>query len=111
MNRYVCGAVLIAALIAAGCAVAPAEPAEDGRAATTGAAATDSIADAAEEGASTLVVDATGPPPVRCREMLKQGSNVIVTYCMTLADWERFERRQARDAQAVVRTLQGGAFR
>lgn len=61
-----------------------------------------------------LIVEAGNQDPgseIRCREMLKQGSNVIVTRCMTMADWEEFERRQALDAQEIVRRLQGGNYR
>jgi hypothetical protein len=94
--------------------MAPEEAAENGRAAAGAAAATGataSTADAAEEAASLLVVDATGQPRVICRDMLKMGSNVIVTRCMTVDDWKKFERQQMIEGQEMLRTMQRSAFR
>lgn len=115
MRRCTCGGlVLVTALIAAGCVVAPEEPAENGRAAATPAAATGapgSAMDAAQEGASVLVVDATGPPSVRCRDILIQGSNAMVMRCMTIDDWKKFEHRQMIEGQEILRAMQRSAFR
>jgi hypothetical protein len=62
-----------------------------------------------------LVVDvnqlaARAPEPVICREILKQGSNVHVIYCLTRADWKRYKRAEADEAEDLVRALQGGPF-
>jgi len=46
-------------------------------------------------------------PEVICKQMLKPGANVIVTQCMTAANWKIYQRRVERDAQAIVRMLQG----
>lgn len=48
---------------------------------------------------------------VICRDGLKQGSNVIVTTCMSRNDWKRRKVREAAEAASFVRTLQGGAYR
>ena len=63
-----------------------------------------------------LIVDANEliarqPTPPICRDVLRQNSNVIVTRCMSAADWKTYERREAREAEAVVRMLQGGHYR
>src|SRR5690606_33888516 len=92
-----------------GCAAAPqtmqapaaVEPAHQGQ--------TEDVA----EVTPALVVDAQDVRPgseVRCRDILKPGSNVIMTQCMTAADWERWKRHETRRAQALVRALQGGAY-
>jgi hypothetical protein len=62
-----------------------------------------------------LVVDvnqlaARAPEPIVCREVLKQGSNVHVIYCLTRADWRRYRRAEAADAEDFVRALQGGTY-
>jgi hypothetical protein len=62
-----------------------------------------------------LVVDvnqlaARAPEPAICREVLKQGSNVHVIYCLTRADWRRYRRAEADDAEEFVRALQGGTY-
>ena len=62
-----------------------------------------------------LVVDvnqiaARAPDPVVCREVLKQGSNMHVIYCLTRADWRRYKRIEADEAEDFVRALQGGTY-
>ena len=62
-----------------------------------------------------LVVDvnqlaARAPDPVVCREVLKQGSNTHVIYCLTRADWRRYKRVEADEAEDFVRALQGGTY-
>jgi hypothetical protein len=62
-----------------------------------------------------LVVDvnqlaARAPEPVLCREVLKQGSNVHVIYCLTRSDWKRYKRAEADEAEELVRALQGGSY-
>lgn len=109
MSRTKAWVALVTLVAAAGCASAPETteaPPEAAIAATedSGTVVPDAIVDANELVART-------PPPVICRHMLKQGSNVIIQQCMTAENWKRFERRQAQEAQSIVRTLQRGAFR
>ena len=110
MSRVTAYVALAALLAAAGCASGP-ETADEGSA---------EAAVAAPDGSGTVVPDtivdanelvARTPPPVICRHMLKQGSNVIIQRCMTAKDWKVYERRQAQEAQSIVRTLQRGAYR
>lgn len=99
--------LVLAAVLAAGCASAPEE-----LTASTGADGTVGVAD--ETDPTVVSLDEITMDPgsvVICREMLKQGSNVIVATCMSREDWKRYERRRAQDAAAVVRFLQGSAFR
>jgi hypothetical protein len=102
--------VALVTLLAAGCAAGPeiASEASSEVAVTaadeSGTVIPDTIVDANELVART-------PPPVICRHMLKQGSNVIIEQCMTAKDWKAYERRQAQEAAAIVRTLQRGAYR
>jgi hypothetical protein len=60
----------------------------------------------------TPVVDLNRQPPtenaeVICRQMLKPTSNVIVTRCMTRADWKTYDRAEARWAQDTLLRMQG----
>lgn len=111
MSRVVAYAALITLLAAAGCASAP-ETRDQASAAvaaatasdTSGTVVPDAIVDANELAART-------PPPVICRQMLKQGSNVIIQQCLTAKDWKEFERREAQQAQSLVRMMQRGAYR
>lgn len=125
MRRLTKFAALLASLAVAGCASAP--PSTDGEGsaiappAATGVQAQAQVrtqsaspSAAAEGGAGevtpNLVVDARDPNPsgtVVCRELLREGSNVIVKRCMTLKDWETFERIQEQQAEDFVRRLQG----
>lgn len=101
----------IVALIVSACASAPQEPAQSNSVALSQEPSAQTAENAT---APDLVVDALDPAPesaVVCRDVLKQGSNVIVTRCMTIAGWERFDRQQEHDAQAFVRMLQGSAYR
>jgi len=58
-----------------------------------------------------LVVDANElanqPLPPICRQSLRPGSNVIVTQCMSAADWKRFAQREALETRDLVRMFQG----
>lgn len=107
MSRVKAYVALVALLAVAGCASGP-EVAEELSAtaavAEGGTVVPDTIVDANELVART-------PPPVICRHMLKQGSNVIIEQCMTADNWKAYERRQAQEAQSIVRTLQRGAYR
>lgn len=101
--------VLAALLAAGGCASSPevADETPDAAAAVApedGDVVPDVVVDANELAART-------PPPVICRHMLRQGSNVIIQRCMTAQDWKLYERREAEEARAIVRTLQRGAYR
>jgi hypothetical protein len=101
--------VLAALLAAAGCASSPEVADETPDAAAVAAPEDGNIVPDVVVDANALV--ARTPPPVICRHMLKQGSNVIIERCMTAQDWKIYERREAQEAQAIVRTLQRGAYR
>ena len=110
MSRVMACVALVTLIAAAGCASGP----------ETTVAATPEAAVAAADDSGTIVPDAIvdanelvarTPPPVICRHMLKQGSNVIIQQCMTAENWKLYERRQAQEAQSIVRTLQRGAYR
>jgi hypothetical protein len=103
-----CFAVAVVALVGA---VAHAQQSQDGDAS---AAKTERRQ---QSGAVTpdLVVDvnqlaARAPDPVICRDVLKQGSNTHVIYCLTRADWRRYKRIEADEAEDFVRALQGGTY-
>jgi hypothetical protein len=108
----------LAVLLIAGCAGAP-EVADEATASAALAAAAPADSSAASETTATgdaQVVDvnelvASTPPPLICKQMLKQGSNVIVTQCLTEKDWKAFQRRQEQDAQEITRMLQGSRYR
>lgn len=113
MGRWMILAGSLAVLLFAGCAGAPVS--EETGAGTPAAAGSDGAAVRSNNFVTPdATVDARDPNPgatVRCREILRPGSNVIVQQCMTLDDWKRFERRQELEAQEILRTLQGGAYR
>jgi len=76
----------------------------------------DVVIAAADTAAPVTVVDAAEliarePPPVVCREILKQGSNVHILQCMTAENWRIFERAEALNAASIVRMMQGRAYR
>jgi hypothetical protein len=99
--------LVLAAALAAGCASAPEEL-------TANATAPASVAPLEEAEPVEVTLDEISLDPgsvVICREMLKQGSNVITTMCMSRDDWKRYERRMAQDAAEIVRFLQGSAYR
>lgn len=110
--------VALGVLLAAGCAGAP-EIADEAAPPPAVASTTPVVANTAAATSSTdgvLVVDvnelaAATPPPLICREMLKQNSNVIVTQCGTAEQWKTFYRREEEDARATVRMLQGSHYR
>jgi hypothetical protein len=110
MSRAKAYVALVTLLVTAGCAAGP-EIADEASA---------EVAVSAADGSGTVVPDtivdanelvARTPPPVICRHVLKQGSNVIIEQCRTAQDWKLYERRQAQEAAAIVRTLQRGAYR
>jgi hypothetical protein len=78
------------------------------------ASLTEQAAPTAAAAAQPLVVDGNAlaqRSEFICRDVLKMGSNVHVTQCMTLADWKLWERRQAQEAQEMVRIMQGSRYR
>ncbi len=99
--------LMLAMALAAGCASAPEE--------LTASTSPPAVAAVADEIDPVVVsIEEINIPPgsvIRCREMLKRGSNVIVPICMSRDAWKRYEREEAREAAAFVRMLQGSAFR
>lgn len=83
-----------------------AEPASSGDAVI---AAADATAPVTVVAAAELI--AREPPPVICREILKQGSNVHILQCMTAESWKVFQRAEARNAASIVRMMQGRPYR
>jgi len=110
--------VVLAALIAAGCASNPEQATEPVATATAAGAPTlVAAANPTEAGAATLAPDAVldaseliAPQPV-CREMLRPNSNVRQRYCMSPEFWQVYDRAEAQRAGEIVRTWQGGAYR
>lgn len=107
--RLTCCAML-AALLAAACATAP-----DERAQSPGGSDVQDAAQAATPAEiETITLGAAELDPghvVTCRDELKMGSNVIVTRCMTAENWKHYKRFQTRQAQEMLRVLQGSAYR
>ena len=109
MQRWTWTAAIASAWLAAGCAAAPQseqsrsadEPAQEGGAGHDAAVAPNLVVDAQDTRQGGIVT---------CRDVLKAGSNVIVTQCMTADDWNRWKRRETLRAQAVVRALQGSHY-
>ena len=113
MSRLKCLAALAAVSLTWGCAGAPQQTAENGSVAGAATMTASAAEPTQGEVMPGLVVDALDPAPeskVVCRDMLKHASNVIVTQCMTIADWKRFQRLQEQQAQSIVRMMQGGAY-
>ena len=112
--------IALVTLLAAGCAgtseFAGGDRAQDEAQATTPAAPAAAPAAAGSAAASPAVVDvnalvAATPAPLICRQMLKPNSNVIITPCLTAADWKLYQRRQEQNSQELVRMMQGGGYR
>lgn len=111
MSWFKCCLVL-ATLLAAGCAATTApELAESTRAP---AAQADTEADAA--GTAELrqmrtvpltFADTDTSAVITCRDIRSLGSNVFVTRCMTRAGWEKYEQAQTLQAQEFLRKLRG----
>jgi hypothetical protein len=120
MSRIKAYVALVTLLAAAGCASGP-EVADEAPTAATPVAATPVAATpvaATEESGivPVTVLDvnqliATQAPHVICREVLKQGSNVHVTQCLTADLWKRYERQEAQEAARTVRMMQGNPYR
>ena len=113
--------VVLAALVAAGCASNP-EVATDAvpTAAPPLAAAAAAAASPAAGGSATVVPDtvidaneliANTPPPPVCREMLRPNSNVRTKTCMSAEHWRLYDRAEAQRAGELLRTWQSGTLR
>lgn len=110
MNASKYFATLLAASLVGACASVPEQSAGNGAVSTADGVRTAEVATSRVVDLNNMqAADSAGT--VTCRDMLKQGSNVIVTRCMTEADWQRFKRQEAIEAQQIVRMLQGSAFR
>lgn len=109
--------VVLAALVAAGCASNPQVADETGAAtAAPTLAATPSSATASADTAPDAVLDAneliaSTPPRPICREMLRPNSNVRRKYCLTAEQWQIYDRAEAQRAGELVRTFQGSPYR
>lgn len=108
--------VLLGSVLAAGCAGSRGNLAETGTTAPPPAptAAAESAPESAAAAQPNTIVDgnalAQRTLPI-CREILRPGSNVIITQCMSAENWKAYERREEREAQEIVRMLQGGRYR
>lgn len=109
--------VVLAALVAAGCASDPQVATEAvATAATTLSAAPSSAATGSATVVPDAVIDAndlvaTTPARPVCREMLRPNSNVRTKYCMSAEHWKIYDRAEAQRAGELVRTWQGGDYR
>jgi hypothetical protein len=111
MSKYKSLAALLTMMLAGGCASAP-QTADNAE----GAAATDPAVIAFADAAPVLQLDieefdSDPRHEIVCRQMLKPASNVIVQHCLSRDDWKQYERAEARHAQAMLRIMQGGAYR
>jgi len=108
--------VVVAMLLAAGCASSPEVADEAAIAAPAIAAAPDPASPTAGTVVPDTVIDAhelianTPAPPI-CREVLKFNSNVHERRCMSAEHWKQWERAEAQRAAEIVRMMQGSAFR
>jgi hypothetical protein len=110
INAY----VVLAALLAAGCAgrseladeapaaaLTPAHAApENAAAASSGTVTPDTVLDANE------LIARTPPPPI-CRESLRPNSNVLEKRCMSAESWKLWDRAEAKRAAQIVKMMQG----
>jgi hypothetical protein len=113
MNPFRCGAAGLVAVLLVGCASAPERIANNAAQAATETVSTGATTDGSELEPIAIELKARDFDPnvvYRCRDMLKPGSNVIVTYCGTGADWKKLEAQQARIAREMLRTMQGSGF-
>jgi hypothetical protein len=108
--------VVLAMLLAAGCASSP-EVADE---AVIGAPALAAASSSASPSAGTVVPDtvidaneliANTPAPPICREILRFNSNVHEQICMSAEHWKMWKQAEARRAGEIVRMMQGSAFR
>ena len=131
------GAMLAVAVLLAGCASAPENPAhkeepvllaptvaagasDSGLGAPSAPGATVAPADtiASANGApESLVVDLSKRPPDEaensgqiCREMLKPDTNSLITVCGTPAQWKKFRAAEAAQAEENLLRWQAGRF-
>jgi len=113
--------VVVAMLLAAGCASSP-EVADEAVIAAPSLAASSlaALPSSASPDAGAVVPDmvidaneliANTPAPPICREVLKFNSNVHERRCMSAEHWKQWERAEAQRAAEIVRMMQGSAFR
>ncbi|HEY8519697.1 MAG TPA: hypothetical protein VIN61_06430 [Gammaproteobacteria bacterium] len=116
MNLQATPALLVAIFVAA-CTSTERQPAVEGASVVADREAPQAVTTTTEYAAAGEIktVDmkelANAGSPVICRDVLKMGSNVLVTYCMTPEGWKAYERRQAQEAQEILRMLQGSPYR
>ena len=108
--------VVLAALLAAGCASDPQVTTETSAAASTITAAPSPAATGSATAVPDAVIDAneliaSTPPRPICREMLRPNSNVRTKYCMTAEQWQLYDRAEAQRAGEILRTWQSGTLR
>lgn len=58
----------------------------------------------------TASIDPSETVPVRCREMLRGGSNQLMTVCGTEEQWASLERRMSWASQAATVRMQGSSY-
>ena len=111
--------VVLAAVIAAGCARSPETASQASAARAVAAPAAATVSDASGESGALVpdaVIDAndlvasTPASPV-CRELLRPNSNVRTKQCMSAESWELYDRAEAERAGELLRTWQGGRYR
>ena len=109
--------VVLAALLAAGCASNAQVATEP---AATGATALAAAPGPASSGSAAVVPDAVidannlianSPAQPVCRELLRPNSNVRKKYCMSAESWQVYDQAEALRAAEIVRSWQGGVFR
>jgi hypothetical protein len=114
--------VVLAALVAAGCAsdVEVATATAPSEAVATAAAPLAAAPSPPATGSAAVVPEAVidanelvANTPARpiCREMLRPNSNVRTRYCMSAEHWQIYDRAEAQRAGEILRTWQGGAYR
>ncbi len=58
----------------------------------------------------TASIDPSQTVSVRCRDMLRVGSNQLVTVCGTEQQWAGYERRMSAASQSFTLRMQGSAY-
>ena len=112
--------VVLAVLVATGCARNP-EAADEAVSAAPAVAAPAVTAAPNDAGGSAAVIpdavidanDLVANTPARpvCRELLRPNSNVRTKQCMSAEAWELYDRAEAQRAGELLRTWQGGRYR
>lgn len=108
------GPAVLAALLLAACASTPSEEVARDDSKPDAIASESRAPPSAPVVTPSRTVDANQLarlPAIVCRDVLKPGSNVLITQCMTVEGWKAYERREADQAEETVRMLQGSRFR